>query len=110
MSIAKKTPEQLKELKDTLRQYPHIEEVHFTDNGNHYFNKHEFIDKGKGTGKYYGFLNTELRVYKVVGERKFFKNQSVPRGDAEIVETLSRNDVLAYGEEKRPKVKVKAEE
>jgi hypothetical protein len=109
MSISKKTPEQLAELKNTLKQYPHILEVHFTDTGGHFFNKHELLNNGKKTGKFYGFLRTEMVVAKIVGERKFFKSQSIPTPEAEIVETLDRDEVISYGEEKKKAGRPKAE-
>ena len=109
MSISKKTPDQLKELKDTLKSCPHIQEVYFCDNGDHYFSVHEFQEKGKGTGKFYGRLKTENVLYKVVGERKFFKTQSVETPETEITETLNRDEVLNYGEEKKKSKKEVAE-
>lgn len=101
MSISKKSEEGLKALQHTLKVSPHIQEVHFTATGEHYFGAEELTPtdpKGKKTGpaKKYGYLRTEPQVSKIVGERKFFKHVSVATPEAEIVESLSRDEVLDY--------------
>ena len=95
MSSKLKSPEALAELQHTLRTNKHIEEVHFTGTGDHYFNTHELVTKGKATGKFYGHLKTNHEVSKIVGERKFFKLVSVENPEALIVESLTRDEVLA---------------
>lgn len=95
MSIKKKTPEQLKDLQTTLQSNPHIEEVHFAANGDHYFTKHELEDKIKKTKKAYGYLNAEPILSKVQGERKIFKIGPVHTAHAEIMESISRDKILA---------------
>ncbi|WP_315823008.1 hypothetical protein [Paraflavitalea speifideaquila] len=86
MGINKKSEQALKDLKNTLRKYSHIEEVHFTAEGEHYFSCHEYAEpiidelgkqKGKKQTRKYGFLRSEMKVARVVGERKFFKSVSV---------------------------------
>lgn len=101
MGISKKTEEGLKALQHTLNVCPHIQEVHFTAAGEHYFQVEELADtdaKGKKMGptKKYGYLRTEAKVSKIVGERKFYKHASVPTPEAEIVESLTRDEVLDY--------------
>jgi hypothetical protein len=105
MSISKKSPAQLKELQDTLVSCPHIAEVHFTKDGNHFLNKYELHDITKNgpkpSGKFYGHLKHDLVVSKIVGERKFYKHASVAEPKTEIVETLSRDEILNY--DQKPK-------
>lgn len=96
MSINKKNAEQLQELKSTLVKNSHIKEVHFTEKGAHFFNKHELVVDNNPTGKFYGSLKTEPKLAKVSGERKFFKLVSIANPETEIVETLPREDVLNY--------------
>jgi hypothetical protein len=96
MSIKLKTPQALEELQTTLKMYPHIQEVHFAGNGDHYFVKHEMKDeKKKGTGKFYGYLKCEQKVKKIVGERKFYAMSEVHTPETQIVETLTRDKILA---------------
>ncbi|MDE3250792.1 MAG: hypothetical protein KGO82_19170 [Bacteroidota bacterium] len=97
MSIAKKTPQQLADLKNTLELNPHIEDVFFTAEGNHYFNAHELMDKkGKGTGKKYGYMGVKEEQYKVVGERRFYKLVSQPLLNTFITQEMTREEVLKY--------------
>lgn len=98
MSIKLKTTEDIIELQNTLKKCPHIQDVHFTENGSHYFDKHELTDtgndKGKGTGRFFGYLNTKtvIRTDKMGNKRAV--NVSVENPEAEIVETLTREEVL----------------
>lgn len=96
VGISKKTPDALKQLKFTLRKCPHIEEVYFTQEGNHYFNKHDLPGAKKGDTKAYGHLNVAPVLYKVQGERKIYKMKSVDTPETEIVETLTREEVMEY--------------
>lgn len=97
MGIHKKSEKDLQDLKDTLEICPHIEEVHFTAKGEHFFGAHKLEDKeSKHNGKLYGRLKVEKVKYKVVGEKVFFKNKSIHTPEAEIVETLSAEEVLGY--------------
>ena len=105
MSIKSKSAEELKELQDTLKKNPHILEVHFTESGSHYFDKSELTDTGtvtgKGTGRYFGFLSTKvvIRTDKVGNKRAV--NVSVENPEAEIVETLTREEVLGIKQKKQ---------
>ncbi|MFL5807936.1 MAG: hypothetical protein ACJ749_00365 [Flavisolibacter sp.] len=87
-----------KELQDTVKMFPHIEDVHFTASGEHFFNVHEHQsvdDKGKkGVAKKYGRLNLEAVHVSNDGDRKIYKNKSVPAPETEIVKSLSREEVL----------------
>lgn len=101
--IERKTRQQLEDLQATLREYPHIEEIHFTESGDHFFNVHELTEVnkagkqvGKGTGKRYGRFKLEDFCYKTVGERKFYKKVRVHTPETMIVETLTREQVLEY--------------
>lgn len=97
MGIHKKSEQDLQELKDTLTQCPHIEEVHFTAKGDHYFGAHKLDDKeSKHNGKLYGRLKVEQVKYKVVGEKVFFKNKSIHTPETEIVQSLSADEVQEY--------------
>ncbi|MGN6416144.1 MAG: hypothetical protein ACTHMC_01540 [Pseudobacter sp.] len=97
MGIHKKSEQDLQALKDTLVQFPHIEELHFTAKGDHYLSAHKLDDKASAHhGKLYGRLKVEKVKAKVVGEKVFFKNKSVHTPDTEIVETLSSDEVLNY--------------
>jgi len=97
MGIHKKSEKDLQELKDTLTQFPHIEEVHFTAKGDHYLGAHKLDDKGsEHHGKLYGRLKVEKVKAKVVGEKVFYKNKSVHTPETEITETLSAAEVMEY--------------
>jgi hypothetical protein len=95
MSVKNKLPKDTIELQQTLITCKHIEEVYFTETGEHFFSKHELVDKGKKTGKFYGRLSVEYQEYKTDGTRKYFKPVSIHTPEALIVETLSREEVLA---------------
>ena len=95
MSIKKKTNEALKALQNTLIACPHIEEVHFAENGDHYFSVHEFTPKGAKKAKLYGRLKSAPVLKKVQGTREIFKIEPVETPEAEIIETLPRSDILA---------------
>lgn len=96
MSIAKKNKVQLQELQDTLETNPHIETVYFTAAGEHYFTAHELLNKGKGTGKFYGYLKVQPVLHKTVGERRIYKQQSVATPNTFISKEMTRDEVLAY--------------
>jgi hypothetical protein len=87
------------DLRKTVAANPHIKQVHFTESGDHFFHVHELKEKGKGTGKYYGHLNFQPVLQKVEGTRKIYKNGSVANPESEIVETLTRAQVLSAGKE-----------
>jgi hypothetical protein len=96
------------ELKRTVGASKHISEVHFTASGEHFFNVHEHVEKGKkpGAGKKYGRMKLEAVPSHVEGDRQIFKQSSVPMEEFEIVETLSRDEILGEGKkEKEPKAK-----
>jgi hypothetical protein len=100
MSIKLKTPEDLKDLQTTIKKNEHINEVHFSENGDHYYDKHELTDtgndKGKGTGKYYGWLKTKSIIKTDNKGNKRSVMGSVENPEAEIIETLTRQEVLEY--------------
>lgn len=77
------------DLYETLEDNQHILEVYFTKDNNHFFNKHFF------QGKDYGFLKTEAMLDHVVGEKRFYKTVQTPNPKAEIVATLSREQILS---------------
>jgi hypothetical protein len=104
-----KIKEVSQDLRDTLLANEQIEKVHFTKTGNHYFNVHEYEERvrakdGSGyssrkTGKFYGHLLTEI-VEETVNLKggaidKKMKLRLMPNPKAEIVETLTREEVLA---------------
>jgi membrane protein involved in colicin uptake len=84
-----------KELQDTVKANPHIQDVHFTAKGEHFFDFHELKEKGSGkvVGKY-ARLGLEAVHVRNEGDRKIYKNQNVPLEDYKIVETLSREEIL----------------
>lgn len=97
MGIENKTPEQLEELQYTLEVSPWIKEVHFTENGTHYFQKHKLKDK------YYGFLRTKAEQKVVLrdgAELKVTKHNPVDTPEAEIKKTMTRDEVLDFEPEK----------
>ena len=96
MGIERKTAAQLQELKDTLLVNTHIEEVFFTDAGDHFFTAHELVEKGKRTGKFYGYQKIKAVQVKGHGDRRLFKHESVHTPATFITETLSREEVLAF--------------
>jgi hypothetical protein len=88
------------DLRLTLELNENIEEVYFTKTGAHYFNKHELMDeRGKKTGKFYGWLKTvvkEIIVKDAQGKEKgVLKLVNTANPIAEIVETLQRDELLA---------------
>lgn len=96
MGIAKKTTEQLQELKETLAICSHIEKVFFTATGDHFFTAHELLEKGEGTGKLYGYQKVKPVLQKVIGERRIYKHESVHTPNTLIMETLTRMEILEY--------------
>lgn len=82
------------DLQKTVAANPHIEEVHFTANGEHFFNVHEHKEKGAKTSKKYGRMALDVVPSHMDGTRQIYKQASVPMPEYEIVETLSREDVL----------------
>ena len=95
MSINKKSQSQIKELQNTLNLCHHIQEVHFTANGDHYFHAHEFTQKGEKKPTLYGRLKSEPVLKKVQGTREIYKIEPVHTPEAEIIETVSREEILA---------------
>lgn len=77
------------DLFDTVDQNEHIQEVYFTKDNQHFFNFHEL------KGKKYGSLKTEKVFSHSVGDRKFFKMVQVENKNTLIVETMTREEVLA---------------
>lgn len=76
-----------KELQETVKAHPHIKEVHFTDNGHHFFNVHK-IDSDK-----YG--RTSVETVKVSTKDGLeVKTRNVPVEETKIVKSLSREEVL----------------
>lgn len=103
-----KIKEVSKDLHDTLESAEHIEKVYFTKNGDHYFNVHEFVDRvrmkdgsgysNKKTGRFFGHLITDI-VEETVNLKggaidKQLKIRLVPNPKCEIVDTLTREEVL----------------
>lgn len=88
-----------KDLQATVAANPHIEEVHFNANGDHYFNVHshqEIDEKGKPKGKEekYGRLSLQAVHVGNEGDRKIYKNKSIPVAETKIIKTMSREDIL----------------
>lgn len=77
------------DLYDTVEQSEHLSEVFFTKDNRHYFNRHEL------NGKYYGFLKLEQVKTHAVGDKQFFKMKPVANPETEIVETMTREEILA---------------
>lgn len=95
-----------KALHDTLQEMEHIEEVHFTEKGDHYFNVHELREKNKPTGKFYGRLDYKQVKNGTNGDKTLYKVVEAARPDALIVKTLSRDKVIAqYEKEENARVK-----
>jgi|GEM_PF-3020537 hypothetical protein len=88
------------DLRLTLEVNENIEEVYFTRSGAHYLNRHELMtDKGKKTGKFYGWLKTEVvevLVKDARGQSKpTLKLVNTANPIAEIVVTMTRDELLA---------------
>lgn len=88
------------DLRLTLELNENIDEVYFTKTGAHFLNRHELIDeRGKKTGKFYGWLKTQVKeiiVKDAQGKEKgVLKLVCIANPIAEIVETLTRDEVLA---------------
>ena len=87
------------DLRNTLELNEHIEQVHFTKTGAHFFNVHEYVnEKGQKSGKLYGYLLTEVREVAVKGDRgkdtTMLKLVTMPNPKTEIAYTLTRDEVL----------------
>lgn len=104
-----KIKEVSQDLHDTLESADHIENVHFTKTGDHYFNVHEYVERIKSkdgtgysnrkTGRFFGHLLTEV-VEETVNLKggaidKQLKVRLTANPKCEIVETLTREEVLA---------------
>lgn len=88
------------ELKETLRKFPHIKEVHFTANGDHFFNIHELKEKGKESQGFYGWLKYEpiMAGYENGDEKNgriLYKRVHVANPAMKIVESLTREQILS---------------
>lgn len=104
-----KIKEVSQDLHDTLEINDHIEKVHFTKTGDHFFNVHEYEERirakdgsgysSKKTGRFFGHMLTEV-VEETVNLKggaidKKMRLRLMPNPKAEIVETLTREEVLA---------------
>ena len=104
-----KIKEVSQDLHDTLEVNDHIEKVHFTKTGDHFFNVHEYEERvrakdgsgysSKKTGRFFGHMLTEV-VEETVNLKggaidKKMRLRLMPNPKAEIVETLTRDEVLA---------------
>lgn len=88
------------DLRLTLELNENIEEVYFTKTGAHFFNKYELVDeRGRKTKRFFGWLKTrvkEIIVKDAQGKEKgVLKLVDVENPATEIVETLTRDEVLA---------------
>jgi hypothetical protein len=85
------------ELKQTVAAHPHISEVHFNRLGAHYFNVHEYEGNkdDKRSGKKYGRFERQATHVSTEGTRKIYQNKNVPVDSEEIVETMTREQILA---------------
>lgn len=81
-------------LYDTLQEMEHIEEVHFTAKGAHYFNKHELTEKKKPTGKFYGRLNYKQEKSGTQGDKTLYRVVEAAVPDALITKSMSRDQVI----------------
>lgn len=78
-------------LKQAVKDLPHVKEVHFTGTGAHYFHVHAFGSKNKQ----YGHLKLERTQVGTDGNnRPIFKQKHAENPATEIVETLTRAQVL----------------
>ena len=92
MSIKNKKAEGLQDLQDTLIVHENIEKVYFTASGNHYFNQFELKNE-KGNSKFYGYLGSDIIPDPKNPKRS--KRINIPVQKAEIVETKTRDEILA---------------
>lgn len=98
------------DLHNTVKRGEHIEEVYFTEQGDHYFTKHELVERvevkrngnvsfaDKKTGKFYGSLKVEAKTEVAIARNGATNTRTYMAGianpDALIVLTLSRDEVL----------------
>lgn len=82
-------------LKETVKRNPHIQNVYFTGNGNHYFHVHELKEKGKKSKGQFGWLKLNQEKVGEENGRPVFKNVSVENPETKITETLTREQVLS---------------
>ena len=85
-----KDEKDLKALQATLRKCKHINTVYFTCTGDHYFDAHELGEKK------YGYLAMEPTLIDGPQNTKLTKMKHVGVEDAEIVQELSREEVLEF--------------
>lgn len=88
-----KDEKDLKALQATLRKCKHINTVYFTCTGDHYFDAHELGEKK------YGYLAMEPTLIDGPQNTKLTKMKHVGVEDAEIVQELSREEVLEFAPE-----------
>ena len=101
--MASKTDIQVtKDLQDTVRSHPNIQEVYFDSEGNHYFQKHKIIlheDDGEGVSKgskeVEALPGSKMGILKVKqGNSKQLRDQRVNVECNEIAVTMTRSEVL----------------
>jgi hypothetical protein len=80
-------------LQETVNANPHVKEVHFDMKGRHYFNVHTFKGVGKAE-KDNGFY-AQIGVKNIVDKEGKQLRVESPNLTTKIVETASREDVLA---------------
>jgi hypothetical protein len=94
MSIKNKKAAGLQDLQESLVTMEHVEKVHFSKNGNHYFNVHELFEDGKKTGRFFGHLDTKVILDPKSKDKKYIHVGVA--NNTEIVETLSADEVLNF--------------
>jgi len=85
-----KTPEQLASLSATLKSSPHIQKIYFDKQGHHFFHAHEH------EGKKYSRVELERVITGYRGNEAVIKTVGKAKPEYELVETVSREEILSF--------------
>jgi hypothetical protein len=82
------------ELKDTLKDCPHVEAVHFNSLGHHFFQAHSHVDKDGKTSLYSRFTKRNTRLSSD-REDAPTKETITAREEDRITDTVPASDILS---------------
>lgn len=99
--MAKVNAKVSRSLQETVAENPHIDQVHFDGDGNHYFNVHEhdgadFVGTdGKKVKSEVKGLYARIQINNVVDNNGRKYDFRIPIVKTKIVESVDREDILA---------------
>lgn len=90
-----------KDLQETMRENPLLKEVHFDEEGNHYFMKHSIkvhkVDEqgfSKGIKDVESLPGAKKNIVKIIGNNKVMKEHFANTEYTPVFATLTREEVL----------------